>query len=236
MSNQKSIVLKVGGSLIYDADLNLNVALFEKVKVWFKEVSQTHDAVVIVVGGGKISRSVMEKVGEYLSEDYDRHGVAMELTQTNALVMRGFIGDDRVYCPETLGDAYEFLMDDGKRLMISGGLRRGWSTDMDAAVFADMLGLKEVYKLSDIDYIYTADPRKDSSASPVENITWSGLRKMFGAEDEFDHIPNAHIPISVECTRFSEAKGITFKFSGGKTLDSSGKLWDTFRIGTTITP
>lgn len=236
MSNQKAVVLKVGGSLMYDAQLNLNVELFEKVKAWFNEVSQTHDAVVIVVGGGKLSRSVMEKVGQYLGQDYDRHGVAMELTQTNALVMRGFIGDSRVYCPETLGDAYEYLMGSEKRLMISGGLKRGWSTDMDAAVFADMLGEAVVYKLSDIDHVYTADPRKDSSAKIIERISWSELRKMFGAENQFEHTPNAHIPISVECTRFCEAKGITFKFSGGKTLEGVDHLWETFEEGTVITP
>ena len=35
------------------------------------------------------------------------------------------------------------MLEDGSRTIVSGGLKAGWSTDMDAAVFADILHEKE---------------------------------------------------------------------------------------------
>jgi uridylate kinase len=230
-----SIVLKLGGSLLYDADLNLNKEVLDKVKEWYGRAVKEYDAVVIVVGGGKLSRSVNEKVGALLKTDYDRHGVAMELTQTNALVLRGYLGDDRIFCPETLGDAYEYLIGDEKKLLISGGLKRGWSTDMDAALFAHILGLKEVFKLSDIESVYTADPKADPTATPISKITWKEYRELFGITDVQGHVPNGHTPISAESSRYCEAKGITFYVTGGKNLVQAKKLEDIFKMGTEIT-
>jgi uridylate kinase len=206
----------------------------DKVKEWYKRAVEQYDTVVMVVGGGKLSRSITEKVGSLLRTDYDRHGVAMELTQTNALVVRGYLGDDRIFCPETLGDAYEYLTDEGKRLIISGGLKRGWSTDMDAAVFAQILGLKEVFKLSDIEAVYTADPDEDASATPIPQMTWKEYRDLFGIKTGQEHTPNGHAPVSAESSRYCEAKGITFYITGGKNLQSAKRLDDIFKLGSKI--
>ena len=105
---------------------------------------------------------------------------------------------------------------------------------MDAAVFADVLGLKEVFKLSDIDHIYTADPDKDPNAKPIEKITWVEYREIFGITDGDEHMPNAHVPISVECSRFCDRKGITFYVAGGDNLKRSKDLVDVFKTGTVI--
>lgn len=229
------IVIKLGGSLLYDSDLNLNTEVLDKVKAWYKRAVDEYESIVIVVGGGKLSRSINEKVGALLKSDYDRHGVAMELTQTNALVVRGYLGDDRVVCPETLGEAYEHLISDGPKTLISGGLKRGWSTDMDAALFAQILGVKEVFKFSDIDAIYTADPKKDPSATPIKKMTWKEYREYFKITDSQAHAPNGHTPISVESSRFCEGKGISFYVTGGKSLDKAERLEDIMKVGTVIT-
>jgi uridylate kinase len=45
------IVVKLGGSLLYDDQLNLNRKVMDKVKEWYKRAVEQYDTVVMVVGG-----------------------------------------------------------------------------------------------------------------------------------------------------------------------------------------
>jgi uridylate kinase len=106
---------------------------------------------------------------------------------------------------------------------------------MDAALFAQILGVKEVFKFSDIDAIYTADPKLDPAAKPIKKMTWKEYREYFKITDGQVHKPNGHTPISVESSRFCEAKGISFYVTGGKNIESAKKLEDILKLGTEIT-
>ncbi|MBI2357124.1 hypothetical protein HYV12_03700 [Candidatus Dojkabacteria bacterium] len=228
----KNLVIKVGGSLMYKNGLVLNSEVLTMIKDWYKRNRDRYDLIVFVVGGGKLSREVGNIVKGYIRNINDVHSVNMELTQTNAYILKGFLGDKNIFNPETLGEAYEFLMH-GVGVMVSGGLRHGWSTDMDAVVFADILGSKKVHKLSDIEGLYTSDPKLDPKAKLISDITWEKYRKMFKITNRNDeHTPNLHIPISVECALFSENKGISFWVSGGKTLQARKKLESVLESGT----
>lgn len=219
---------------MYKDGLELNSEVLNIIKKWYVKAKKDFDLIIIVVGGGKLSREVGGMVKGYFKNVEDRHSVAMELTQTNAHILKGYLGDKSIFNPESLGDAYEFLMD-GKGVMISGGLKHGWSTDMDAAVFADIVGERRVYKLSDIEGLYTEDPKANPKAKIIKDITWDKYRKMFGIVGKSGgHTPNLHIPISVECAIFSQNKGITFWISGGNILSEKSKLELVFESGTHI--
>jgi uridylate kinase len=230
----RRIIIKVGGSLLYDEGMQLNIGVLDMIKEWYKRKKKEYDLIVIVVGGGRLSREVGTIVKKHIRNVRDVHSVAMELTQTNAYILKGYFGDKEIFNPESLGDAYEFLMG-GKGVMISGGLKHGWSTDMDAAIFADVIGERKVYKLSDIDGLYTQDPKNNPKAKLILDIKWEKYRKMFGIGNKNDeHTPNLHIPISAECSLFAENKKIAFWVSGGSTFKSKRKLDSVFESGTHI--
>ncbi len=63
--------------------------------------------------------------------------------------------------------------------MVSGGQKVGWSTDMDAAVFADALTLDRVFKVSNVDYIYDKDPKEFFDAKPIKDMTWKSILRCF---------------------------------------------------------
>jgi len=233
---KKDIVLKVGGSILYDHLLNLNFDLFDKVKKWYFDVKETKNRIIMVTGGGGLSRSMEEKVSEHIKETDSIHSIAMSITQTNSIILSSYIGDNSVYVPQTLGDAYEFLNSGKSGNMISGGLKVGWSTDMDAAIFADILHTKRVYKVSNVDYLYDKDPKKYFDAQPIRDITWNDYFKMFSIVSEQGHLPNAHIPVSAQCSIFCKKKGISFHVTGGKLLHEIGDLKGILREGTFIHP
>ncbi|HPP19125.1 MAG TPA: hypothetical protein PLT51_04060, partial [Candidatus Dojkabacteria bacterium] len=150
----RDIVLKVGGSILYDHLLNLNFELFKRLKEWYKENKKEYDHIVFVVGGGGLSRNMEQKVSETIHNVDSIHEISMSITQTNAVIFSSYLEDKDIFVPKTLGDAYEFLHKEGNGYMVSGGQKVGWSTDMDAAVFADALTLDRVFKVSNVDYIY----------------------------------------------------------------------------------
>ena len=233
---EKSIVLKVGGSILYDNMLNVNEILLKKVKDWYYRVINEYDKLVIVVGGGTLSRELQKKIANSVGgEDY-LHNIGMSVTQTNATILHGYIEDPNIYLPKKLGDAYEYLWEEGKKIIISGGLKVGWSTDMDAALFADILNLKKVLKLSDIDYIYNQDPSNNPNALPIKDLSWEQYFELFNLSQDSVHEANNSIPIDTECARFCLNKEISFLISGCKSLYEKEKVEEIFSEGTLIHP
>ena len=184
----RDIVLKVGGSILYDHLLNLNFELFKRLKQWYEENKKEYDHIVFVVGGGGLSRNMEQKVSETINNVNSIHEISMSITQTNAVIFSSYLEDKDIFVPKTLGDAYEFLHKDGKGYMVSGGQKVGWSTDMDAAVFADALTLDRVFKVSNVDYIYDKDPKKFADAVKYDVVTYDECLSKNYRDNEFDEL------------------------------------------------
>ena len=231
---KKDIVIKVGGSILYDHLLNINFDLFKRLRQWYIENKKDYDHIVFVTGGGRLSRDMESKVAESIKEVDGIHNIAMSVTQTNATILASYLQDRNIFVPKTLGNAYEFLHSDEKGYMVSGGLKVGWSTDMDAAVFADALALDRVHKISNIDYIYDKDPKEFFDAKPIKDMTWKAYFKMFSILPNEEHVPNSHMPVDAKCSLFCEKKDISFHVTGGKLLYESDNLSKILNNGTFI--
>ncbi len=230
----KKIVLKIGGSVLFDDDLNINFQLLEKVKQWYWHTIPSVEKLAIIVGGGRLSREIQAKMNGEISNQDALHTVAMQVTQTNAALVQGYLNDSSSYLPKKLGDAYEFLQDSRNKALVSGGLKVGWSTDMDAAVFANILGVSQVSKLSNIDYVYDHDPNTDPDAKAIKDLTWDEYYKIFGITDGDGHIANTSMPIDATCAQFCAKKDISFFICGGKNLVAKNNIDEILAEGTLI--
>lgn len=231
----KRLVLKIGGSLLYNDDLRLNELFLSKFKDWYDKYSKGFDKLAIAVGGGKLSRQVGSNLRGLVAGN-NLHGVAMQITQVNAEIVKGYLKDEGIYIPQTLKEALIELERPSNVRLISGGLKEGWSTDMDAAVFADGIGVKRVYKLSNVEGVYTSDPRKDNNATLIEDITWYDFFEKFNISVNDTHMPNVNTPVSVETAIFCRKKEITFYVAGGKNIYEIDMLEKVFESGTRIHP
>lgn len=233
---KKSIVLKVGGSILYDHLLNVNFDLLKRVKSWYWDIKPNYDSIVLVTGGGGLSRSMEEKISSSIGGQENLHSIAMSLTQTNATMLAAYLEDPEIYVPKKLGDAYEYLLSDSGKCMVSGGLKIGWSTDMDAAVFADIVESGRVHKVSNVDYIYDKDPKEFFDARPIKDISWEEYFKMFKILPGQQHKANSHIPVDVQCSQFCSRKNISFHITGGSLLSDYENLKDILNEGTFLHP
>lgn len=134
----------------------------------------------IVAGGGMTARAYQKAVeetrGDLHPEDVDWLGI--HATRLNAHLLRAIFKEDaqaRIVKNPTRG----VRGNDG--VIIGAGWRPGWSTDYCAVMAAKQLGAKRLVNLSNIDYAYTADPKKDPNAKPIERIDWNGFRAIIPA-------------------------------------------------------
>ncbi len=232
----KSIVLKIGGSVLYDDNLDVNFEVLRKLRDWYKQSLDTYSKIVIVVGGGSLSRVIQDKVSKDIKDNEYLHQIGMSVTQISANIVAGYLDDMDIYIPRKLGDAYEYLNDEQEVRMVSGGLKTGWSTDMDAVVYADILHLDRVFKISDIDYLYDSNPKENGNAKPLSDISWNEYFNLFGITQNTEHIANSNIPIDPLCANFANMKKIGIHFTGGKRITSTSNIEELLQGGTYIHP
>ena len=96
---------------------------------------------------------------------------------------------------------------------------------------AEKFGAKVVVNLSNIEKVYTDDPRKNPDAKPLDTISWADFRKMVG--DEW--VPGKNCPFDPIASAKAEKAGIQVICAGGKNIANiESILNDENFIGTTI--
>lgn len=136
----------------------------------------------IVVGGGKIARQYRDAgVGvlhkELTSEDLDWLGI--HATRMNAHLLRTIFRD--IAHPYIIKN-YEIIRKVTEPVVVGAGWKPGWSTDYDAVLLCEDYGVRTLINLSNIDQLYTKDPRKFSDAKPINRISWKDYLKIVGVK------------------------------------------------------
>jgi uridylate kinase len=102
------------------------------------------------------------------------------------------------------------------KILVASGWKPGFSTDFDAVFLAERFGARTVLNLSNIAKVYTADPRKDPNAKPIDTISWADFRAMVGSS----WTPGANLPFDPIASARAEGKGIKVLCAAGKDLEN----------------
>jgi uridylate kinase len=170
------------------------------------------DRFVIICGGGSTARqyqSAARAVGQLTHEDIDWLGI--HATPLNGHLMRAIF--DRQAHPTIVKNPNappRFR----EPILIAAGWKPGWSTDYDAVLLARGLGATTVINLSDLDYVYSADPRKDRTAKPMKRIDWKAFRKLVG--NKWD--PRLNAPFDPVASELAARIGLTVKMIRGRSV------------------
>jgi uridylate kinase len=85
--------------------------------------------------------------------------------------------------------------------------------------------------LSNIERVYTADPKTDPAAQPLDRISWADFKAITG--DEW--VPGANVPFDPVASRHAAKIGLKIVCAAGKNLDNLRKILNGEQfIGTTI--
>ena len=227
MLEKKSIVISLGGSLVVPEDINID--FLKPFVSLVKEYVSLGYKFVIITGGGKICRNYNNSLKQIINpsnEDLDWLGIAS--TRLNAELVRIAFGDlayEKIILDPTI------LPKTDKDVIVGGGWKPGNSSDLVAVYSAKSIGANKIINLSNIDYVYDKDPKKNNDAKAIVKMSWLEFELMFPNEWN----PGSHIPFDAIAAREAESLGYEVTILNGNNLDNLRNYLDNKDfIGTTI--
>ena len=176
------IIVALGGSLFYgDHD----------VKTWLGQLRQTivhlegnGRKLGFVVGGGKPAREGIQLASYVLTDRYKLDEIGIAATRLNATVLQSMLSD--IGCnvsqeiPTTTEVAAQMLNEFD--IVVMGGTTPGHTTDAVSVALARDAGAAHVIIATNVSHVYTADPRTNPDAEPLEVLSLSELQEITGRE------------------------------------------------------
>lgn len=176
----KTLIISLGGSIIIPEPNKIDIKFLKKFRELILNYVKEGHRVVIITGGGKINKFYNEsaqKIAKIKPVDLDWIGISF--TKVNAELVRSIFGD--AAHSQVVVNPTEKIKSN-KKIIIGGGWKPGCSSDMDAVLIAKNLSAKTIVNLTNVDYVYTADPRIDKSAKLIKQMTWSEYKKLIGGK------------------------------------------------------
>jgi len=180
----KRVLLKLSGeALMGDDSYGINRAVIERIVAEVGEVVAMGVQVAVVIGGGNIFRGVAPAAAgmDRVTADY----MGMLATVMNAMALQDAMKrlglDSRVQSalnleqvaePYIRGKALRYL-EEGKVVIFGAGTGNPFfTTDTAAALRGVEMNAEVVIKATKVDGIYTADPKKDKTATRYKNLSF----------------------------------------------------------------
>ena len=176
---------------------------------------------VFVVGGGGPARAwqkaYRETVGPENADDNEADWIGVMATRLNARLVRAVLSR---WCDQDVVTDPAVAPPISGRVLVAAGWKPGFSTDYGAVLLAERFGAKTVVNLSNIERVYTADPRTDPSARPLDRVSWADFRAMVG--DEW--VPGKNVPFDPVASRRAHETGIRVICAAGGNLENMRKI------------
>lgn len=224
-------IISVGGSIIIPPG-GFDIAFLKKFRRLILSGVRAGRRFVLVVGGGATCRAYQQAAARVSPlTDRDLDWIGIHATRFNAQLVKylfkGFVNDDIIINPTK-------PVRMTKPIVIGAGYEPGHSTDMDAVLLAKKYGAKNVINLSNIEHVYTKDPRRHADARKIERIDWKTFRKeVVGGAWK----PGKNVPFDPVASREAERLGLTVSMVNGTNLAEVKKAIEGKRFtGTVIHP
>jgi len=217
-NESKRVVVSVGGSLIVPDGIDTDFLSCFKTLILDKV--QNGFSFSIIAGGGKTARRYQEAantVTPLSRQDLDWIGI--HATRLNAQLLRNiFVG----YAHQQIIENPTADIDADEPLIIAAGWQPGCSTDYDAVLVAKNIGASHLVNLSNIDYVYDSDPKKDQNAKKIERISWAEFRTLIPTEWD----PGLSSPFDPIAAKEAEAINLEVAIINGTKLNEFSNYLD----------
>lgn len=183
----KRILLKISGEFLKgDTPFGIVPEIIGSVADQVKELTELGVEVGLVIGAGNIVRGAEVKDMNRASADY----IGMVATMINALMMQGKLEkrgvETRVMSALEMHSVAEPYirrrairhLERGIVVVFGGGTGNPFfTTDTAAALRANEIGAEVLMKATNVDGVYTADPRKDPDATKFDTLSYEEVLK-----------------------------------------------------------
>jgi uridylate kinase len=229
----ETTVISLGGSIVAPEGVDADF-LRDFVKITRELLITDADRrFIFVVGGGGPARAWQKAykdvcTGFFSPVDEAADWIGVMATRLNAQLVKAVMGG--LCKDEVVTDPSGNVTFTG-RTLIAAGWKPGFSSDFDAVLLAEKFGAKTLINLSNIERVFTDDPRKNPAAKPVDIVSWKDFRAMVGEE----WVPGKNTPFDPVASRYADEIGLKVICAAGRNLPNlenilNGKPF----MGTTI--
>lgn len=175
-------IIALGGSLLYgDHD----------VKTWLGQLRQTivhlegnGRKIGLVIGGGKPAREGIQLAEHLVTDRHQLDEIGIAATRLNATILQTMLAEIGCNVADVVPTSTDAAAELFKRfdVVVMGGTKPGHTTDAVSVAFARDSGAANVIIATNVSHVYTADPRTNDDAEPIEMLTLSELQDITGKE------------------------------------------------------
>lgn len=221
-------VISLGGSLIAPPGGLDTKYLKQFRQLIIKEIKAGHKF-FIITGGGMTARNYIEAAAQVKSlSPVAGDWLGIQATRLNGHLLKTVLAD--LAYPELITDPLKKIKTN-KPVIIAAGYKPGWSTDYVATLLAREYKIKTVINLSNIDYVYTKDPRKFKDAKLIKTINWLDFRKIVGNKWR----PGLNAPFDPIASKLSQTLKLKVIILNGHKINNLQKCLESKKfVGTTI--
>ena len=195
------LVIRVGGSAVASP---FNPKLMNDYVELLLDLKRQGHAVAAIIGGGSLSRELIKTARTLGLSEPAQDEVAISVSRVAAQLFVLRLGTHgTLTVPTTIEDAAKSFKK-GK-IVVMGGLKPGMTTDSVAAMLAEHVNADLLVKVSNVDGIYTKDPKKHKAAEKLERLSFNDLRGLFEKEK---HEAGIHQVIDPEAVRILQKNKI----------------------------
>lgn len=163
------VVVSIGGSIIDYEDVAFLKRLGRTLRDAGREVK-----LYIVAGGGKFSRLYISAGRDLGADERYLDWMGIRATRVNAMLLSAAIGEDaNPYPPTSYSDAISRAKKAG--IVVMGGTRPGRTTDGVAARLAQKVRAKRLINATDVDGVYSRDPKRYRNAKRIGSMSHDEL-------------------------------------------------------------
>src|SRR6266700_5325893 len=174
-------VVKLGGALFRREP---NVAALKEMGKTLEGFVREGNQLILVAGGGENARTYISAARKLGAEESTCDLLGIQITRANAELLRlamGSIASSKI--PTMLSDL-PHCVGSGK-VVVMGGLQPGQSTNAVAALAAEITRADFLVNATDVQGVYTADPKKDPKAKMLRSVSVDKLLSWAMAGDVY---------------------------------------------------
>lgn len=169
------VTINFGGSIINPEGLNLET--LNVITEVLKKLKEDGHEILTVVGGGNTSRKYIEVAKKLGATHKELDQIGILGTRLNAKLMITALGDLAApEVPQNFEKAHRNMLKN--KIPVMGGTKPGHTTDAVAAELADSSNSDLLIFFTDVDGVYTSDPKKNEDAEKIHRMSTSELSKL----------------------------------------------------------
>lgn len=178
---KKRVVIKLSGSIFSLSNNNEqdNHEYYNTFKQYSDVLTNLTNNVqpIVITGGGNIARLYINFARKLGQDEASLDLLGIAISRINAKLLIASLGSYAYpEVPQSLDDVGRFV--ESNKIIVSGGLHPGQSTNATSALIAEKTGASEFINATDVNGIYDSDPRKNNNAQLFEKIEVNKLLKM----------------------------------------------------------